>query len=64
MSATTPPGPTIDQLADIARARRDAMDAETLVACPWCCGDGMVSAEVRTEWLKAHPELREKADES
>lgn len=46
-------GVTIDQLADIARARRDAQDAtETLVACPGPCGacrvcrgKGMVSAE-------------------
>lgn len=50
---STIPGPTIEHLAEIERARRDAQDAtETLVACPGPCGacrvcrgKGMVSAE-------------------
>jgi hypothetical protein len=58
------PGPTIEQLADIERARRDAEDAiATLVPCPGpcrtcpCChGAIMVSDERAKAWRAEHPE--------
>lgn len=54
------PGPTIEQLADIERARRDLEDSiDTLVACPGpcttcpCCnGAHMVTHARRQQWLE------------
>jgi hypothetical protein len=53
-------GPTIEQLADIERARRDlAEQVETLVTCPQCAGCGccgglhMVSQERADAWRRA-----------
>jgi len=48
------PGPTIEQIADVERLRREA---PTLVPCPWCAGLGMVSVDRRAEWLAAYAEL-------
>jgi len=57
---STVPGPTIDMLADIERARRDSQDdVETLVACegpcstcPCCAGAHMMSVERWAEWRR------------
>lgn len=55
---STIPGPTIEQLADVERARRDAQDAiGTLVGCEWCCGAGMVTPEKAAYWRTRYPEL-------
>lgn len=61
--ASTTTGPSIEQLADIERARRDAQDEiPTLVPCPGCagcrvCGDErMVSAERASAWKRGNPE--------
>ncbi len=52
-----PSGPTIEQLADIERARRDAQDdRETQCECPWC-HIGLVSFAQRDAWLAKYPEL-------
>jgi hypothetical protein len=51
------PGPTIEQLADVERMKRDAQDAETLVSCPWCCGEGMVTPEKHALWMAKYLEL-------
>jgi hypothetical protein len=63
--ASSVPGPTIEQLADIERARRDAEDErETLVECPGpcrdcpCCrGTGMVSPTRAAEWKRLVADL-------
>lgn len=46
---STAPGPTIEQLADVERARRDLV--ETLVPCPAGCVQGMVTVERRARLL-------------
>lgn len=61
---STVPGPTIEQLADIERARRDAQDdVDTLVACPGPCatcpvchGEHMVAAERAADFRRGNPE--------
>lgn len=60
---STVAGMTIEQLADVARARRDAQDdVDTLVACPGCSGctcckgEHMVSAERAASWRRGNPE--------
>jgi len=61
---STVPGPTVEQIADVERARREAQnDIETLVACPGpcmtcaCChGEHMVSADRAVEWRRVPPE--------
>lgn len=59
------PGPTIEQLADIERVRRDLENAvETMVPCPACANCGgckgvhMVSPE-RARQLRTPPTLDE-----
>jgi hypothetical protein len=48
--ASTVPGPTIEQLADLARAERDAQDEiETATECPCCSGTGIVDFARRAE---------------
>lgn len=52
------PGPPLEQLDDVARARRAAQsDAPTLVPCPWCNSIGMTTAKKAAEWHGAYPEL-------
>lgn len=59
---STTAGVTVDMLADIERARRDAEDAiDTMVACPGpcrtcaCChGEAMVSVERAAAWRAEH----------
>jgi hypothetical protein len=35
----------------------DPRNRPTLVECPWCAGQGMVTHEKRAEWLLEYPEL-------
>ena len=50
-------GMTIEQLADVQRARRDAeQDRETQMECPWC-HVGLVSPTQHDAWLERYPEL-------
>lgn len=54
---STVPGPTIEQLADIERVRRDLEDSrETQMECPWC-HNGLVTPAQRAAWLECYPEL-------
>ena len=62
MSNTDIPGPTVEQLADVARARRDLEDSiDTLVACPACAacatcrGLHMVSVERAAAYRSEEP---------
>ena len=56
---STVPGPTIEQLVDVERARRDIEDAtETMVPCPACqhcagCGDLRLVTLDRANFLRA-----------
>ncbi len=50
-------GPTIEQLADVERARRDAeQERETQMECPWCL-NGLCTPQQRAAWLECYPEL-------
>jgi len=56
-------GPTLEQLDDIARARRESQASiDTLVQCegpcrkcPCCHGEHLISAERLAEWRRTHP---------
>ena len=51
------PGPTIDQLAAIARSRLEAEDGRiTLQPCP-LCHDGLITPTKREAFLERYPEL-------
>jgi hypothetical protein len=55
--ASTIPGPTIEQLADLERARRDAaMERDTLMPCPMCRA-ATVTPLQQEYWLARYPEL-------
>lgn len=45
-----------DRAVDVERARREAQERDTLQPCPWC-SNGMVSHEQREAWLEKYPEL-------
>ncbi len=56
-SKLPPVGPSIEQLADIERARRDAeQERETQMECPWC-KNGLCTPQQRAAWLECYPEL-------
>lgn len=59
----TKPIPRVE-LAPISRPQIESdPEPETLVPCPCCDGEGMVSAEQYAAWAAQHPELCDDEDD-
>jgi hypothetical protein len=58
--SVAPAAPDRPEEVDIDEHVRALREAPTLVSCPWCHGEAMVTHEKRQEWLAAYPELTAK----